>query len=303
MNNQPAFEILDMKTLSRVERALTFEDELVLVDNFEPMSQDADLQSLLTKGAFKIDFIILAFCKVGYMRVKLNFKEFRIETNDLLIVSPGNIVECLEIGKDCQIALIANAGNNFLNDNTSPTLVFYCKYLAKLPLFHLTFKETSDVMEVYQQMRRKMTQPHSEFTRMALQGCIQMLVSIGCEWATNYCANNKEEPKTDKSRQKIFENFLELLKQHFREERTIEFYATKLCFTPKYFSGIVREVSGLSAADWIKESVIKEAKALLKSKRYTATQVSEILNFPSPSCFNNYFKAATGCTPREFMLQ
>ncbi len=38
----------------------------------------------------------------------------------------------------------------------------------------------------------------------------------------------------------------------------------QLNITPKYLSSVVKEVSGKTAARWIDESVILEAKALLK---------------------------------------
>ncbi len=303
MNDQPAIELLDMTMLPLTERTLFFEDELMLADNFEPMSQIAEWQSLLAKGAFKIGFAVSALCTAGYVRVRRNFKECRIEASDLFVAFVGDIVECLEISKDCQIGVIVSKQDRMLDIAPSPMTVFFHKYMTKQSVFHFSSEEMSETMGIYHQMRRKIVQRDCQFARMALLGCIQMLGSIGCQWATDYCNDNKEEPKTDNSQQRIFDSFLELLKQHFREERMIEFYATKLSLTSKYLSGIVRQVSGLSAADWIKEYVIIEAQSLLKSKRYTVVQVADMLNFPNASFFGKYFKAATGCTPREFMLQ
>ncbi len=289
--------------LPMTERTLVFEDELMLADNFEPMPQAAEWQSLLAKGAFKIGFTVLAFCKAGFVRFRRNSKECRLGVNDMLISFVGDIIECLEISKGCQIAVIISSDDKFLNVDPSPMTVFFSKYLTKQSVLHLSEEEMSEIIGIYYQMRQKIILRNCQFTRIALQGYIQILGSIGCQWATNYCANNEEEAKTDKSRQRIFDNFLELVKQNFKEERIIGFYATKLCLTPKYLSHVVRQVSGRGAGDWINDEVLKEARVLLKNKRYTATQVSEILNFPTVSCFCKYFKAATGCTPREFMLQ
>lgn len=62
------------------------------------------------------------------------------------------------------------------------------------------------------------------------------------------------------------------------------------------------QVSGRYAGDWINDYVILEAKALLKSKKYTVQQVCDMLNFSNPSFFGKFFKAAVECSPRKYML-
>lgn len=61
------------------------------------------------------------------------------------------------------------------------------------------------------------------------------------------------------------------------------FYAEKLCLTPKYLSQVILEVSDRHATDWIRDYVILDAKALLKSGRYTVQQVGDLLNFSNAS--------------------
>lgn len=55
-----------------------------------------------------------------------------------------------------------------------------------------------------------------------------------------------------------------------------------------------------SAAEWIDDYVILEAKALLRSTNLTIQQISYELNFPSQSFFGKYFKRLTGMSPKEY---
>lgn len=80
----------------------------------------------------------------------------------------------------------------------------------------------------------------------------------------------------------------------------MQFYADRLCLTPKYLSQVVHAVSGRHAGDWIRDYVILEAKALLKSGQYTIQQVSDMLNFANQSFFGVYFKKAVGCSPTVY---
>ena len=102
--------------------------------------------------------------------------------------------------------------------------------------------------------------------------------------------------------QQLFDDFLELVQAHYNEHRCMTFYAEKLCLTPKYLSQVILEVSDRHATDWIRDYVILDAKALLKSGKYTVQQVGDLLNFSNASFFGKYFKAAVGCTPRKYML-
>ena len=63
---------------------------------------------------------------------------------------------------------------------------------------------------------------------------------------------------------------------------------------------MVYAVSGRHAGDWIRDYVILEAKALLKSRKYTIQQISDMLNFANQSFFGVYFKKEVGCSPKAY---
>jgi YesN/AraC family two-component response regulator len=98
----------------------------------------------------------------------------------------------------------------------------------------------------------------------------------------------------------IFRKFLSLLATDITISREVQYYADKLCITPKYLTIVTRQMSDRSAATWITHSVILNAKALLATTQLTVQQVSNKLNFPNPSFFGQYFLRHTGMTPKEF---
>jgi AraC-like DNA-binding protein len=96
------------------------------------------------------------------------------------------------------------------------------------------------------------------------------------------------------------DRFLNLVQENFREQRDINFYADRMCLTPRYLSRLIKKNSGYFAGEWINNHVILEAKALLKSTNMTIQQISDELNFPSQSFFGKYFKRITGMSPKEY---
>ncbi|MBQ2321378.1 MAG: helix-turn-helix domain-containing protein, partial [Bacteroidales bacterium] len=55
-----------------------------------------------------------------------------------------------------------------------------------------------------------------------------------------------------------------------------------------------------SAAEWINEFAITEAKMLLRFSDMSVQQVAEKLNFSSQSAFGKYFKQYVGVSPKVF---
>ena len=98
----------------------------------------------------------------------------------------------------------------------------------------------------------------------------------------------------------IFEEFMELVRQYSKQERNVRFYARRLNITPKYLSTVSKDVSGKTAARWIDEAVILEAKSLLRYSGMSIQEIAYHLNFSTQSFFGKYFKQHTGTSPSRY---
>lgn len=94
--------------------------------------------------------------------------------------------------------------------------------------------------------------------------------------------------------------FVKLVHVHHVSERSVSFYADKLFISPKYLTLLVKEATGRSAAKWIDDFVIMEAKNLLRFSGKNIQQVAYALNFSTQSSFGKYFKHLTGMSPTEY---
>ncbi|MGN0280952.1 MAG: helix-turn-helix domain-containing protein [Prevotella sp.] len=94
--------------------------------------------------------------------------------------------------------------------------------------------------------------------------------------------------------------FMNELKDNYKRERKVGFYAERLNITSGYLSYIIKNVSGKLPKQLIDEFVTKEACAQLKCISRTVQQRSNDLNFPSQSFFGKYFKRVMGCSPLAY---
>lgn len=94
--------------------------------------------------------------------------------------------------------------------------------------------------------------------------------------------------------------FIKLVHLHHTRERAVAFYADKMFISPKYLSLLIKESTGRSAAKWIDEFVVMEAKNMLRFSGKNIQQIAYALNFPTQSSFGKYFKHLTGMSPSEY---
>lgn len=283
------FKELHLLMLPDVGRTLIYGNELVLLDNIG-MDVEEELVSDFVSPSypFKLTFTLVMFCLRGTMRVRLQLKEYVLSENDVLVVLPGTIGECLEVSAEAKVAVIGMSGHRLWKGQQSSLSMAFLRFLTATPLIHISSTQMEECMILYHLMRKKLEQPGYKFKLEAIAGYLQVFFYNGCQWLLEY--DRQQVRKVESRQEKLFEAFLELVQTHYREHRNMCFYAEKLCLTPKYLSQVIWEVSDRHAPDWIRDCVILEAKALLKSGQYTVQQVSDSLNFANASFLANILK-------------
>lgn len=107
-------------------------------------------------------------------------------------------------------------------------------------------------------------------------------------------------PESSNTSETIVSNFLELIYQNSKTRRDVAFYAEKLNLSQRYFTTLIKKITGESALRWIEKYVVLEAQIQLKSTEKSIKQIARELNFEDPSFFCKYFKRVCGCTPEQY---
>lgn len=92
----------------------------------------------------------------------------------------------------------------------------------------------------------------------------------------------------------LYFRFMKLLSEHITSERSISYYASQLCITPKYLSTVVRKVSGKAPTDWIREKLIDEMKYRLCHSQATIKEIAFQLHFPNKLFLWEIFQGRDG---------
>ena len=98
----------------------------------------------------------------------------------------------------------------------------------------------------------------------------------------------------------IFIRLIQLIDAHYTEERGVEFYADKLCLSPKYLSALSKSVCGFTVQELIFKSIIRKSISLLKNTQKNIQEIADFFNFPNASYFGTFFKKQTGMSPQQY---
>lgn len=110
------------------------------------------------------------------------------------------------------------------------------------------------------------------------------------------------------ARSRITTVFTELLERQFPIEtpahrftmRSPKDYAEQLAVHVNYLNRAIKQTTGKTTTDLIKERLLSEAKLLLKHTNWNISEIGYSLGFEEPAHFNNFFKKNTLHTPSRF---
>jgi AraC-like DNA-binding protein len=246
----------------------------------------------------KFDYYLFINHTAGGIKFKLDMEEYEVETGgNIITCTPGQIfsVESFTPDFDADVMILSS---QFME-----SLLVYLKGTIPVRfgmMRQVVFKnneQEKQMQEVFAKtVKHVLKQTDNPFRLQMVQHV--MMATFYASDKPQSISNNSDVIRTNADL--LTKQFLELVKENFRKERQLKFYADELCITPRYLSRVVKECSGSSAADWIERYVVLEARALLKSTSMNIQQISDSLNFPSQTFFGKYFKRRVGMSPKEY---
>lgn len=90
-----------------------------------------------------------------------------------------------------------------------------------------------------------------------------------------------------------------LIEAHYREHRSISFYADALGTTPKHLNSLCRQYLNTTVADMQHDRLLVESKRLLFFSSLSVKEIAYQLGFEDSSYFVRFFKRMTGQTPTQ----
>ena len=270
----------------------------------ECITASSDSQMQVFRVPCRIDAFIIGVGTEGETSVSFNLHEFKLKKDSIFIFTPKNVlqVNSQQYFKADVIAISPDFMRR-INIDIKNMMPLFLKFVEN-PALTLTPEESRSMRGMIAQIERETRGPETHFSFDIVSGLIAATIYKVGDIMYHYLAEHPEGQNNSHNRaEEYFKQFTHLLGEHFREERSVGFYARQLCITPKYLTTLIKRISGQSVSEWIDNYVILEAKTLLKYSTMSIQEIAYYLNFPNQSFFGSYFKRNTGMSPSQYKAQ
>ena len=239
-------------------------------------------------------------CKQGGILLLLDDSTFNINAGDLYIYPPFSQSFIKEVSDDFS-GVIGIADFDFvLSTITQVSNTQQHIYIRTRPCVTLTQHQLQNIEELVSIIKHRLAESYRPLRIQILSALVK---TICFEILDAYFDGLSISPLQQNNRDKIFQRFLQDCFMHFKKHRDVKFYAELQHLTPRYFSTVIREVSGKTPIEWINLSLVTEAKKLLATPELNIKEIALQLNFEDQSLFGRYFKRITGLSPSSFREQ
>ncbi|MFD2717197.1 helix-turn-helix domain-containing protein [Hymenobacter monticola] len=245
---------------------------------------------------YRSNYYKIGLCLRGQAQLKVNLETYDIGPNSLMLLSPYVIKQWPHISADFD-GLSIFFTREFLSANGGLNLDAFCFFERDARhVFQLTTGQANEMAALLHSIEQKYEAPHA-YREEILRSLIQILLH---ETAPIYSAQHVSTKAKQTRSQLIATGFKQLVSSHYATERSLGFYADKLCITPKHLAETVKEATGKRAVEWLAEAVLLEAHVLLQNPALTIAQIADTLHFADQSTFGRFFRKSAGVSPVAF---
>ena len=251
-----------------------------------------------TSEGLAIDCALVLHVLRGTARIRCNFELIGEQADSVVLFNPGDIIKVEQRSPDFEVEILAfssfiqlaalnqleNVNVNALRRNMILGTQETASAASGMVRVLRPAISTCSVRELY-------------FISVMQLRAFYMLYQV-------MLRRNQIEVDTFKSRgDELLIKFRQLLGEHYRESRSVAFYADKLCITTRYLTNVVQTRYGRTPKEAIDTYTIMQIRLELLQSDITLTDLAYKYNFSSPSFFSDYFRRNAGCSPQEYRHQ
>lgn len=275
-------------------------------DDYSHLGQDYILSHITTNTSYfyapvarRFDGFTMIIGVKGTIKMSIDLDTIEVQPNSVVFIAPERVFRPLSWDGEELDAYLIFLSSRFVSDlNIDLNAVNTNIFTSAKSMLTLTSGKIAQLIRYFEMLHSNAEEQNSYnryIARALMSAAAYQIMAYGEE-----AEHNEDNSKPHSRKLTYVQTFLRLVRAHHRQERAIGFYAEKMFISPKYLSLIIKESTGRSAAEWIDQYVLQEAKNLLRYSGKNVQQVAYELNFTNQSSFGKYFKHLTGMSPTQF---
>lgn len=260
------------------------------------------IQKLLgDETVFRPQSYSFLFVKKGALVLQVPNQELHINDGQILIISPHVQYELIRYSENVNLLLtqdykeIQEHLHLKINRFQIFPLIFFRKEYVIIP-GESEFEWMWEFLCQIAALRKISNQflYKKEIYQSVTEAFVLSLASV-LQPSSTLTSNYKQDRKSI-----LAEEFLALASQHYKTNRSLDFYANKQHVSKKYLSICVKDVTGISPSAILNQLTVDEAKLLLNNPENNIGDVAFDLGFADAFIFSKFFKRHTSISPSQY---
>lgn len=264
---------------------------------------------LSLKSLFRMKGLGLVVCQRGSFQFMLNQQSFAAQAGEMLFIPEEAEFRVTQVSQELEMRLLVYRIDPIRDiiGNSVASMYMYSQLTPGLCCVWSTGEE-DDFLRYMSLIDNVMQMEENTFSlyekKLLLLGLTYRICSIYHRKLIT-AGQDGEGKKTEAGGRKneIFIRLIELIEKYYMKERSVEFYADKLCLSPKYLSAISKSVCGYTVQELVFKAIIRKSISLLKNTQKDVQEISNLFGFPNASYFGTFFKKQMGMSPQQYRKQ
>jgi len=249
------------------------------------------------RQAFTPNEFYILFIIIGSLKAEVNDVMYYLCSNDIIIIPPGFCCQLSEPDIQLHIYSCRYTEEFSIRQMVQRPLIasFNLHISNSVLLLNLLPEQLSAVKSAYRSLHDKLNKASTPHRYQVAELSYNLLIYEIADVHAN-CAGYNPHGYNEK----LVLQFLKVLRQNFRKQHSVQFYADSLYVSAGHLTKVIKQVCRKTVKQLIEESLISEAKILLSNRELSIMDITDELEFSTISFFSSFFKKHTDITPTTF---
>lgn len=251
------------------------------------------------KSPLRLKGLGLVVCRQGNFQFSLNQADFHAKAGDTLFIPEDAAFRILQESEDLEVYILVYQIEPIRDiiGNSVASMYMYSQLTPELSCVWPTGEE-NEFIKYMSLLDNVLQMEENTFSLYEKKLLLLALTYRICSIYNRKLISAGEEAVGRKN--EIFIRLIQLIEKYYMQERGVEFYADKLCLSPKYLSAVSKSICGYTVQELVFKAIIRKSISLLKNTQKDIQEISNEFGFPNASYFGTFFKKQMGISPQQY---
>lgn len=236
-------------------------DNVGLSPNHVALFESTEIENI-GFGQNRMKVIVLGVCLSGSVKFRIGVRAYEAHAGCATLIMPGQVLQAMDRSPDYQAFFIALTPKLVTHPNRmTGDLEQQLARMRTNTVLQLPETEWKAIVRSFRYIRDKYhICRNNDFHKKMFELQVFSVIYEFCGYLMTAKSNSDHLLS---KKEVLFRDFIRLVAEHYKQERSIAFYADHLGVDAKYLSVTIEAASQQTPKRWIDKYVIQEAKRLL----------------------------------------